>query len=496
MKTKRLIRAAALTLLSATLFLLSSCGFSYEKSDLKRYVNLAREDYYGITVSIPEAKSVTQADIDKWIETFRLKLRTLVSEKETTRHAQWGDNVNLYFCFLIRSEGGAYLTPENYSNMTYGTPYPFVLGGGGFLPSAFETALYDHAALETVFSPTTDETAAVAAADVVYLDLTYRCLDGDKTITGSPRGVRVDLASPGAAGETVVSALVGRHPGEEFDFGMSEGEPLVADWDGDGENETLSVSGVVRLISRGEVLGRIEGSFPDDYEDAALAGKNAVMLYAIDSVDVYSVPELTEELLREYVPGFTPSEGGDRNEEFRGYVYDLLLNESRREWHATIEEKLWEYFDALDCIKKYPSRALRDEIKEQERQLERLYAFYGALYEEQYGVNPFSSVEEFGYDYYALDGTEYSDVHEYLKKAAAPGTVKQKLIVYFIADREGWKITAEDYETELPRQLAYYAETDGITSEEALRKYGEAFFRQAIQYNKVLTNLVEATIIE
>ena len=51
----RLTRAAAIILTVAALFLLASCGFSYEKSKLKKYVKLAREDYYGVSVSIPAA---------------------------------------------------------------------------------------------------------------------------------------------------------------------------------------------------------------------------------------------------------------------------------------------------------------------------------------------------------------------------------------------------------------------------------------------------------
>ena len=44
--------------------------------------------------------------------------------------------------------------------------------------------------------------------------------------------------------------------------------------------------------------------------------------------------------------------------------------------------------------------------------------------------------------------------------------------------------------------MTYYAENEGVTTAEVLKKYGEEFFRQAIQYNKVLTNLVEVTVIE
>ena len=486
----RLTRAAAIILTVAALFLLASCGFSYEKSKLKKYVKLAREDYYGVSVSIPAAKEVTEADIDLEIDTFRLELRTLVSEGELTTHAQWGDSANTYFIMTVEGEGGGFLPPSSYSNMTDTAPHGFILGGG-ILPKAFEDDMTDRAAIETNFVPLTEATETVAAGDVIYLDLSYRYTDGEDVSEGTTAGARIDLSANAVA----AAAFAGLHPGDEFDFGLSTGDPLTFDWDGDGATETLAAAGIVKTVSRGEVLARVETVVEADFYDTLLAGKRVTLLYAIQTVDVYSVPEITEELLSENVPEFTHEEGADLNTEFRDYVRQLLTNEARREWHATIEQELWNRFDSLDCIKKYPGDAIRDELREQEKQLERLYEHYGAALEEEYGVNPFSTVEEFGAAYYELDKTNYSDVHEYLKKEVVPHTVKQKLIIYYIAEQEGWKCTEEEYEAELPQQLTYYAQSEGVTTAEVFAKYGESFFRQAIQYNKVLTHLVDVTLI-
>ena len=491
MRNRRLTRSLSFALAFVLLLLLASCGFSYEKSKMSKYVRMAREDYYGVAVSIPAAKEVTEDDIDLEIRTFRLELRTLVSEGELTTHAKWGDTVNLYYHITVEGEGGGFLPPADFSNMTDDAPHGFILGGE-ILPKAFENALIDHAAIETHYAPTTDTEQTVGETDVVYLDISYRYTDGENVTTGTTYGARLDLAENAVA----AAALAGLCPGDNFDRGMETGEPMVFDWDGDGENETLAMSGTLASISRGEILGRIEADIEDDYFDEILAGKRAVLQYAIRTVDLYSVPEITEELLQENVPEFKLSEGGNLDEEFRDYVYQLLVSESRREWQATIEEKLWERFDSLDCIKKYPAAALREETEEQEKQLERLYEYYGALLEEEYGINPFESVEDFGYAYYELDGTVYDNVHEYLKKEVVPYTVKQKLIIYYIAEREGWKMTEAEYQAELPNQLTYYAQTEGVTTAEIMAKYGENFFRQAIQYNKVLTNLVAAAVIE
>ena len=491
MTRKGLFRATAAALVLAALFVLVSCGFSYEKSNLNKYVDIPRGEYYGISVSVAAPKEVEEKDIDLEIETFRLNLRELVSEGEKATHASWGDNVNLYYHITVEGGIGSFLPESGYSDLTESKPGQFVIGGG-VLPSAFENGLTGHAAIETDFSPSFSETDTVAETDVVYLDLAYRLTDGGETVEGSTEGVRIALAE----NEAARAVFVGLHPGDAFDCGYESGEPIVFDWDGDGDTETLAAKGTLRCRSRSEILGRIEGVVPDDYFDPTLAGKRCVLLYAIDSVDVYSVPEITEELLAENVPDFTLSEGGDLEEEFRDYVYRLLANESRREWQAAVETELWKHFDTLDCIKQYPSRALRDEMDEQRRQLDRLYEYYGAKLEEEYGVNPYETAEDFGYAYYELEGSNYSDVYDYLKKEVVPLTVKQKLIIYYIAGREGWKITEAEYEAELPRQVSYYASADGITVAEAMEKYGETFFRQAIQYNRVLTELVDVAVTE
>ena len=133
MKRSRLTGALALLLVFSALFLFASCGFSYEKSKIGKYVDLSREDYYGLTVSIPAAKEIGEKDIDLEIATFRLHLRTLVSEGEVTRHAAWGDNVNLYYHITVANETGSFLPLDGFSNMTEGEPGPFVIGGGVLL---------------------------------------------------------------------------------------------------------------------------------------------------------------------------------------------------------------------------------------------------------------------------------------------------------------------------------------------------------------------------
>ena len=495
MKKKRLIRAAALALAVSVLLLLASCGFSYEKSNLKRYVNLSHEDYYGISVSAPAVKVVRDEDVELEIERIRLEYREVVEDHLTTRRPEeWGDNVRLYYYITVEGENGWSLPPEGFSNMGDEEPGLFVIGGGILTPE-FEEELKSHSASETVFKPLSEKSETVRATDVVYLDLAYRLTDGEVETTGQHLNVRIDLSSPDAPGKALAATLVGLHPGDSFDCGVSEGEPLVGDWDGDGENETLVAAGVVRCLSRNERLGRVECDVAEDFLMEGIAGKHAVMLYSIESIDVCVVPELTEEHFAEQFPDFVSS-GGDLSEEIHEFLYRFLLTQSIRARQAAVEEAIWAHFEELDCIKKYPSAALRNELKELKKQVKQLYDDVTPSLIEEYGANPYETVEDFGYAYYELDGSGYSDVWEYLKKEVVYPTVKQKLIVYYIADREGWEVTDEEYDSELLQQLSYYASEEGISTDEALEKYGEEFFRQAIQYNKVMTNLVNAAVTE
>ena len=494
MKRIPIKRFASCFLLLAMLFTLCACAFSYEKANLKRYVSLSREDYYGLTVKISSDYEVKDGDVDEMIGLLRLDFREKISSGEETRHAQWGDTANIYYCFTLE-EDGLEVPIAGLSNMTAGATKPLIVGSETF-PTDFENGLTDHAALETTFSPLTGSTATVADGDVLYLDFSYRFVNNGKVKSGELAGVRLDLSAEGEGIAALRERFVGMHPGDEFDFGFASGNLIIADFDGDGENEELYFAGNLVSISRGEKLGRIEGTFPDSYSDPDLAGKTAFMYYAIDSVDGYTVPELSEEMIAENFPGFTATTN-DPVGEFRTYVLLLLKQEMQRQRQAAIEDKIWEALDALDCVKKYPRKALREEIATQKNLLENQYEYYGQLFIEQYGVNPYTSVEDFGYDFFDLTGSGYSDVWEYIKEEVAKKTVRQKLIIYRIADIEGWNLTDAEFDEAYPAQLSYYAQVDGISEAEVLAKYGgEAFFREAILYDKVMRNLVEATIVE
>ena len=487
-------RLASALVLLALLLSLCACSFSYEKANLKRYISLSREDYYGITVKLSSDYEVKDGDVDEMIGLLQLDFREKISSGEETRHAQWGDTANLYYYFTTE-EDGLEFPIDGFSNMTAGATRPLTVGAEYF-PTDFENGLIDHAAIETVFSPLTGSDVTVREGDVLYLDFSYRFRNGGKNKAGELYGVRVDLSSDGEGIAALREAFLGMHPGDEFDFGFASGNLILADFDGDGEDEELHFAGTLVSVSRDEKLGRVEGRFPDTYSDPDLAGKNAVMYYAIDSVDGYTVPELTEEIIAENYPGFTPTTN-DPVGEFRTYVLLLLTQEMQRQRQAAIEEKIWDVLDALDCVKKYPKKALREEISAQKKLLEQQYNYYGELFIEQYGVNPYESAEDFGYHYFDLDGSGYSDVWQYIKEVLAKDTVRQKMIIYRIADIEGWNLTDAEYDEAYPAQLAYYAQADGISEQAVLEKYGgEAFFRDAILYDKVMRNLVAATIVE
>ena len=120
---KRFLRGTALALLLCTLFLLASCGFSYEKSKLGKYIDLSREDYYGLTVSVPPLESVDEADIDLEIESFRLELRKLELKGELATHSKWGDTVHLFYYFTYDNGAGEFLPLKEYSNMVETAAY-------------------------------------------------------------------------------------------------------------------------------------------------------------------------------------------------------------------------------------------------------------------------------------------------------------------------------------------------------------------------------------
>ena len=210
--------------------------------------------------------------------------------------------------------------------------------------------------------------------------------------------------------------------------------------------------GVIPADTSKENLHSITATFPAEYRNADLAGKEARFDTWIVGIfdDDWIVPELTADFLAERVKNFTP-ETDDSVAEFR-----LAIKKWMRESKAASLEShkfnrtLETLFDSLSFGETLPEgeverieAVLTDEVTNYYQQ----YNFY---YYMQYGYAPFDSVDDAARDYYGLrfDADWKAYQADFATKA-----VKQLLITSAIAKLNGFTVT-EDEAKEWIRELA------------------------------------------
>ena len=222
-------------------------------------------------------------------------------------------------------------------------------------------------------------------------------------------------------GDTVVIDFVGSVDGVEFDGGK-------------GDNFSLELgSGQFIPGFEDQQVGKTAGetvkvnvTFPEDYQSADLAGKDATFVTTIHEVKAKEVPELDDELAK------------DIDEEVE--TLDELKAKYRKELEATKETA---YNDAVEAaaidlavanaeIVELPEEMIHDEVQRA------MQEFMGNM--QRQGIS--SEM------YFQLTGTTEEDLRKQYE-ADADKRVKTNLVIEAVAKAEGFEATDEEIEKEI-----------------------------------------------
>ena len=222
-------------------------------------------------------------------------------------------------------------------------------------------------------------------------------------------------------GDTVVIDFVGSVDGVEFDGGKGDNFSLEL---GSGQ----FIPGFEdQLVSKkaGETV-KVNVTFPEDYQSADLAGKDATFVTTIHEVKAKEVPELDDELAK------------DIDEEVE--TLDELKAKYRKELEATKETA---YNDAVEAaaidlavanaeIVELPEEMIHDEVQRA------MQEFMGNM--QRQGIS--SEM------YFQLTGTTEEDLRKQYE-ADADKRVKTNLVIEAVAKAEGFEATDEEIEKEI-----------------------------------------------
>ncbi|MCL2366184.1 MAG: trigger factor [Oscillospiraceae bacterium] len=266
-------------------------------------------------------------------------------------------------------------------------------------------------------------------------------------------------------GDIVVIDFEGFHDGVAFEGGTAHGFELTI---GSG----MFIPGFEPQIIGHEIGDEfdIHVSFPPDYFVPELAGEPVVFRIKIHEIISEVVPELTDEMVQEYL-------GIDSVEEYKASVREQM--EAEREHAAASQERgqIWEQIMDGATIHKYPENEINFRLDMAMQEFE--------LYAMMYGMEVDDLMEMF----------VGMPLEEFIETSVRPSIlveVGQDLVLRAVAVQEGLSITDEEFQ----EGLEQFVEDFGFESEdEFLEMHGALAIELSLLANKVIERIMEHSVV-
>lgn len=263
-------------------------------------------------------------------------------------------------------------------------------------------------------------------------------------------------------GDTVNIDYIGSIDGEEFDGGSTGGN---------GAKVTIGVTQYIddfleQLIGRnpGETFD-VEVTFPDDYHQEGLQGKDAVFVTTINHIVESETPELTDGFVAEYL---APYYGYETVDEMKSQIHDSLKD-------SAIELFIQEYLMGNSTVEDVPENL----IIYQENTLVLYYMDYAAYYDMEF--------DEFMPTYLGV-----SSEAELLEKFRADNekTAEFYLLLQAVAEDAGISVSDGD----LPGYFQEHTGSEDFSEYEQL--YGIPHLKLVALHQAVMDHITESAILE
>lgn len=225
-------------------------------------------------------------------------------------------------------------------------------------------------------------------------------------------------------GDTVSIEYVGTVDGVAFDGGSTNGTPTdlkigSGSYIDDFEQQLI-----------GHVIGdevKVEVTFPAEYGNEELNGKDAVFMVNIDGI--YERPEFTDEFVAENL-----SEYADTVEGYRNYLKNSKYQENLKTY---IENYLFENSE----VKSYPKAYLKNCKSIQKNSDMESFEYMNQMYIQYYGYSSFNSFE----DYVGMTMEEY----DFSLDDKCKDICKADMVYQAILESEGIVLSDSDYKAYL-----------------------------------------------
>lgn len=274
-----------------------------------------------------------------------------------------------------------------------------------------------------------------------------------------------------AEGDTVNINYVGRIDGELFDGGSFDGYNLII---GSGSLIPGFETGLI-----GKNIGEtvtLNLTFPEDYNDAELIGKDVVFEATLNYIVLYSEPEFTDEFVKE----ITDSQY-NTTAEYEQYIRDLIFEYKQSQTDEQKKTEIWENIMNGVTFIKLPQVEI-DKYKNNEIAAVEEAAAASGMTVDDYLVTNFEMTYESFLDEVAI---------------YAEDIVKEDLIFYSIVKAENLSVSDAEYK----EGLDYYYNNmyhSFSTVEEFEAYYTKEIILETVLWNEMLdmllANAVETSV--
>lgn len=263
-------------------------------------------------------------------------------------------------------------------------------------------------------------------------------------------------------GDVVNIDYTGKVDGKEFDGGSAKGADLTI---GSGQFIPGFEEGLIGVNVGDKKLVNV--TFPADYHESSLSGKAAEFSVKVNSIKQYKIPELNED--------FAKKQGVDSVEEYKRKVKNELKKEKERTGEEAQIGALWEQIHAKSEVKKYPEKELKAAEADYIKNIEKMAEQYGKSYDE----------------FLKMANLNEKDVKKDAKKYAE-ATVKSELILFAIAEKEGYKVSDKTFKKELDSMV----KSQGFKSYDEMKKNAGKDFDEEAFKKQIVMQLTVKKIID
>ncbi|MDL2295799.1 trigger factor [Lachnospiraceae bacterium OttesenSCG-928-E19] len=297
---------------------------------------------------------------------------------------------------------------------------------------------------------------------VVSEEVTDEAVEADIESTLASHGKTEDVTDRAVEnGDTVIIDYTGSIDGVEFEGGAAEEASLDI---GSGS----FIEGFEEAIV-GHNIGEefdINVTFPEEYQNAEVAGKDAVFAIKLHSIQKTVIPELSDELVAEI------SEESKTVEEYKKEVKETLQESNDKTAKQTLEDEVWNALLEKVEVKEYPKEDLEKSVASYRSQYEQMAEYYGVEWEEF--LTSYMNVDEEGFT-------------EQLEESART-SLKGSMALELIAEKE--KLIPS--EKEFQEKYETYATDYGYESVDAMiEAVSEETLEQIVTQEVVLNWLVD-----